>query len=125
MKKEMSNKKGERFEFGLLIVVLTISISLLSFVTEENNLTGLVVEESQKTQISPILLEFNDVKSISTLSAGNYFIDGDGIVYWTDDDLKPAIAKIHFLEESQKNRQIYIDAEGNVGYILEAIKENE
>lgn len=123
----MKNKKGERFEFGLLIVLLSISISLFSFVTEENNLTGFVVSEENReiTIFQPSLLEFNDVKSISTLSKGNYFIDGNGIVYWVDDDSMPAIAKVNFLEESQKNRRIYIDAEGNIGYILELVENEE
>ena len=123
---KIKSRKGEKFEFGLLIVLLSISISLFSFVTEEDNPTGFAVaEENKEIQASPTLLEFNDVNSLSTLSKGNYFIDSNGVVYWTDDDLKPAIAKANFLEESQKDRQIYIDAEGNIGYILEAIKENE
>lgn len=122
----MRNKKGERFEFGLLIVILSISISLLSFVTEGDNITGFVAsEENQEIQVfQPVLLEFKNVDSLSTLSKGNYFIDGNGIVYWIDDDSMPAIARVNFLEESQKNRRIYIDAEGNIGYILELV-ENE
>jgi len=129
-KKLARNKSGEKFGFGLLIVLLSISVSLFAFISEENKVTGFVVaEENQKiVQIQqPILLEFNDVNSLSTLSAGNYYIDENGVVYWIDDESKPAIAKVTFFEESQKNRRIYIDDEGRIGYVLESISliENE
>ena len=108
-------------------MILSISISLFAFITEENKITGLVVaEDSKEIQISqPILIEFNDVNSLSTLSAGNYYIDENGIVYWIDDETKPAIAKVSYVNESQKNRHIYIDNEGRVGYVLESISINE
>lgn len=120
------SKKGERFEIGLLLVVISISISMFSFVTEENNFTGFAVaQQNQEIQASqPSLMEFNDVKSLSTLSAGNYFIDGDGIVYFIDDETRFAMAKVNFADEVQKNKKIYIDAEGRIGYILDYI-ENE
>ena len=121
MKKIIRGKKGEKFEAGLLIVVLTISISLFSFVTEDSNITGFAVAEQNQEISQPYLLEFNDVDSLSTLSAGNYYIDGNGIVYWTDDELTPEIAKVGYLDENQMNRYIYIDKEGKIGYILESI----
>ena len=52
------------------------------------------------------------------LAAGNYYIDENGIVYWTDDSSSPAIAKVNSIDESQKNRPIYIDNNGNVGYSI-------
>ena len=124
MRKIIRSKKGERFEVGLLLVIISISISLLSFVTEENSFTGFAVaEQNQEIQISqPSLMEFNDVNSLSTLSAGNYYIDGSGIVYWADDESSPATAKVNYLDEDQKNRYIYIDKEGRIGYILDYIK---
>ena len=127
MKKIIRSKKGERFEIGLLLVAASISISLFSFFTEDSNITGFAVaEQNQEIQASqPYLLEFNDVSSLSTLSAGNYYIDGDGIVYWVDDESSPAIAKVNYLDESQKNRYIYIDREGRIGYILDYTKNEE
>ncbi len=130
IKKLIQNKSGEKFNFGLFVILLSISVSLFAFISEENKVTGFVVaEENQKiVQIQqPILLDFKDVNSLSTLSAGNYYIDENGIVYWIDDEAKPAIAKVTFVEESQKNRNIYIDDDGRIGYVLNpiSITENE
>ena len=126
MNKIISSEKGERFEVGLLVVVAAISISLFSFVTEGNNITGLAIAENEEVQISQqILLEFKNIESLSTLSAGSYFIDGNGIVYFIDDETEFAIAKFNFVDEVQKNKGIYIDAEGRIGYILESIENEE
>ena len=129
MMKMIKSKKGEKFELGLLVTFLAITISLFSFMTEENIITGFaIMENKETTQISQqILLEFKDVDSLSTLSAGNYYIDSNGIVYWVDDELSPAIAKVNNFDENQKNRYIYIDKEGRIGYILDliSITENE
>ena len=58
---------------------------------------------------------------MSTLAPGNYFIDDDGIVYWIDDESRPAIAIVKYHDEIQENRHIYIDDEGRIGYVLESI----
>lgn len=129
MSKKFVNKKGEKLSSGLFIVILTISISLFSFISEENRITGFAISGEKQEEIEviqPDLIEFKDVNSLSTLAAGNYYIDGNGIVYWIDDESRPAIAKVNFVDESQKNRDIYIDIEGRIGYILEAVQiENE
>lgn len=125
--KIITNKKGEKFEIGLFIVVAAISLSLFSFMTEENAITGFVTNslDNSNTEFAN-LIEFDDVNSLSTLSAGNYYIDENGIVYWVDDELSPAVAKVGYFDENQKNRYIYIDSEGRIGYILEpAVIENE
>lgn len=117
------NKSGEKFNIGLFVVALAISVSLFAFISEENKVTGFViVEANQERQIpQPVLLEFNDVDSLSTLAAGNYYIDENGIVYWIGDESRPAIAKVNFVDESQKNRHIYVDNEGRIGYVLNSI----
>ena len=124
MNKITKNKSGERFSFGLFIVSLSITMTLFAFVSEENKITGLVTLENNqenKESIPLALIEFNDVSSLSTLAAGNYYVDSDGIIYWTDDNSKPAIAKVKFVDEIQKNRAIYIDDQGRIGYVLTQI----
>ena len=123
--KLQKNKSGEKFSVGLFIILLTTSISLFAFITEENKVTGYATLENtqEEAQIIPQnLIGFNNVNSLSTLSAGNYYIDSKGIVYWVDDESSPAIAKIQFIDESQKNRYIYIDDNGRVGYVLITIE---
>lgn len=120
MNKAIKNKSGEKFGFGIFIVFLTMSISLFAFITEENKITGLATysAEGNVNAMQSNLLEFNDVHSLSTLAAGNYYIDENGIVYWLDDESRPAVAKINHINEIQENKIIYIDADGNVGFVL-------
>ncbi|MBI2547709.1 MAG: hypothetical protein HYW23_04740 [Candidatus Aenigmarchaeota archaeon] len=114
------NKRGEHFNSALLAIVLSISVVSLAFLSENRSLTGFVAYEEQEfVPVSPNLLVFDNVDSLSTLSAGNYYIDGNGIVYWADDSSMPAIARVSSIAESQENRKIHIDNEGNVGYLLE------
>ena len=113
------NKRAEHFNSALLAIVLSIVAVSLAFLSENSNPTGFVVNEESLVIEKPNLIVFDDVDSLRTLSAGNYYIDGDGIVYWADDDSMPAIAKVSSLDESQKNRKIHIDNEGRIGYLLE------
>ncbi|MBI2649738.1 hypothetical protein HYX04_00315 [Candidatus Woesearchaeota archaeon] len=132
-KKLTKNKTGEKFGFGVLIVFLAMAISLLSFISEENKITGFAALEDDgrdamqnNIQIIPSnLIEFDEVKSLSTLAPGNYFIDDDGIVYWTDDESRPAIAIVNSHDETYENRNIYIDDNGNIGYVLSSVLINE
>ena len=110
------HRQKDMFSYGLAVVLLSIAISMIAF-SGENGITGFAVQEEQNT-ISQKLPEFSYVGSLKTLAQGNYYVDGDGIVYWIDDPSNPAIAKVNFIDEDQKNRRIYIDKEGNVGYIL-------
>ena len=122
MTKNKMRKKGEQFQFALAVIFLSIFVTLLAFMGEENKLTGYATAaesgNSNNAAAPQDLMEFNDVKSLETLAPGNYFIDSNGIVYWTDDSSSPATAKVKSADESQKNRQIYIDDEGNVGYLI-------
>ena len=112
------DKRAGHFNSALLAIVLSISVVSLAFLSEEN-LTGFVAYEEQDSAIEPNLLVFDNVESLRTLSAGDYYIDGNGIVYWAEDDSMPAIARVSSIGESQENRKIHIDNEGRIGYLLE------
>jgi len=120
------SKKGESFQLAVFIVFLSIAVSMFAFISEENKITGFAAfENNQEINIQDNLIEFKNIKSLSTLAAGNYYIDGNGIVYWIDDESIPAIAKVDFVDENQKNQHIYIDNEGRIGYVLNIISINE
>ena len=128
IKKPLQNKSGQEFSSGVFIVILTISISLFAFISEGNNITGFATLDNKeagntKEEISIIpnnLMEFNDIKSI-TLAAGNYYVDDEGIIYWIDDESRPPVARLKNIDEIQKNKNIYIDDEGRVGYVLSQV----
>lgn len=113
------NKRGEHFNSALLVIALSIAVVSFGFLTEDRIPTGFVAYEEQDLVIeNSNLLDFDNVTSLNAFSAGNYYIDGNGIVYWADDDSMPAIARVSLIGESQKNRRIHIDNEGNIGYLL-------
>ena len=116
-----THKQKDHFNVALVVIFLAIFVSLISFMSENNKLTGFVVNANYKnadaaTQTN--VKEYNDVKSLGVLSPGNYYIDNQGYVYWMDDDSTPAVAKVKYLNDDQKNRKIYIDNEGNIGYLI-------
>ena len=114
------NKRAEHFNSALLVIALSIAVVSLALLSEDRNLTGFAAYEEQSLVIEkPNLIAFDNVNSLRTLSAGNYYIDRNGIVYWADDDSMPAVAKVSSLSEGEKNRKIYIDNEGRIGYLLE------
>lgn len=117
------NKLGERFGFGLFIIFLAMTVSLFAFISEDSKITGFAAISTEPgiVVISNVFIEFNDFKSLQTLSAGNYYVDNEGIVYWIDDESRPAIAIVKYHDEIQENRHIYIDDEGRIGYVLESI----
>ena len=112
------NKKGEHLQYALAIIFLSITIFLLGFMTESNNITGFAVNEPSNAVVQN-LREFKDVNSLGSLGVGNYFITSNGVVLWIDDSANPPVAKVKYVYESQKNKKIYIDAQGNIGYVLE------
>ena len=117
----MENKSAEKFINGIFLVILSITISILAFISEDNRITGFVTlnKDLGDTVIKNNLIKLENIDSLKTLAVGNYYVDGEGIVYWIDDKSKPAIAKIIFMDEVHKNRNIYIDKEGRIGYVLE------
>ena len=120
MENSKHHKHKDHFNAALVVIFLAIFVSLIGFISEDNKITGFAASTSYNKDAAAQanLKEFNDVKSLETLAPGNYFIDGNGIVYWTDDSSRPSIAKVKFADENQKNRQIYIDDEGKVGYSI-------
>ena len=113
----IKNKKAEHFQAALIVILLSVAVSLVAFLSAENKVTGFATANSYDVVVSD-LREFNNVNELSSLSKGTYYIDANGIVYWLDDESRPAIAKIKFVRDESKNRQIYIDNDGNIGYIL-------
>lgn len=114
------HKKGEKkhFSTAVIVIMVAIAVSLIAFMTEENKLTGFVVVETVSPYVQPSIVVYNDVNDLSVLSPGNYYIDANGYVYWLDDTSSPVIARVDFVEEDQKNTNIYIDSSGNVGYLI-------
>lgn len=126
----IKNKSGEKFGAGLLVVLLAVSVSLFSFITEENKITGFAaLEPAQQNAVKTSglhnLRDFRDINSLASMAAGNYYIDENGIVYWADDESMPAIGQLNNFDEILKNRSIYIDSDGRVGYPLSGISQNE
>ena len=114
------HREKDHFKSALVAVALVTFISLIGLMSGQNNLTGFATSTSYNadaaTQIN--VKEYNNVKSLGVLNPGNYYIDANGFVYWMDDDSTPAVAKVKTLTDDQRNRKIYIDDQGNVGYII-------
>ena len=126
-KKLIKNKKAEKFNSGIFVIFLAISISLIAFISEDNKITGFVTLSNIETTNTnqPYIKEYEDVKSLSSLAAGDYYIDDEGIVYYIDDELKLPMGKVKFIDDVQKDKHIYIDRNGNIGYVLTPISINE
>ncbi len=114
----VKNKRGEHFSLALLVIIISIAVFSIGFLSENSSPTGLAVYDEDYASIDIDLIIYDNLDSLSALAAGNYYVDGNGIVYWVDDESKPPIAKVNSLSESQKNRRIFIDKEGNIGYLL-------
>lgn len=109
----------EHFKIALIAIFLSISLFFLAFISEKEAIVGFASGiDPYNTANQPVLREFNDINSLGSLAKGAYYIDDEGIVYWADDESKPAIAYVNIIDESQKNRHVYIDNYGNVGYVI-------
>ena len=104
------NSNAESLNFGLLLVLLSMIVFVFAFISEENK-TGFATLDT-----SSDLIVYNNVDSLSSLAPGNYYVDNNGVVYWLDDNSKPAIAKVQYLRDAQKNKYIHIDNNGNIVY---------
>ena len=126
-KKLLKNKLGESFEFAIILITISIALSLIAFISEENKITGLVTSEAAPQNLvnTPDLMDIKDINSLGSLAAGNYYVDENGIVYWIDDESRLAIAQLNNFDENLKNREIYIDKYGRIGYVLNVILSNE
>ena len=116
-----NHKEKDHFKSALVAVALAIFISLIGLMSGQNNITGFATSTSYNADAATQtnVKEYNDVKSLEVLAPGNYYIDGQGYVYWMDDEVTPAVAKVRSLTDDQKNRKIYIDDQGNVGYLIQ------
>ena len=114
------SESRDHFNFALTLIIISITVSIIAFVSEDKKITGFatISTDSEQIIITQELREFNNVDELSTFASGNYYIDDAGIIYWLDDESSPAIAKVNFVRGEQKNRHIYIDNSGNVGYVL-------
>lgn len=114
------SESRDHFNFALAVILISITVSIIAFVSEDKKITGFatVSANSEETIITQELREFNNINELGSLAPGNYYVDDTGIVYWLDDESSPAIAKVNFVRDEQKNRHIYIDNNGNVGYVL-------
>ena len=114
------NKRGNHFNYALIFILVSITVSLIAFISEGSKTTGFAAYnvEQEYYASEPSLPEYKDVNSLGSLAAGNYYIDGGGIVYWLDGESMIKVAKVNFIYESQKDRYLYIDNDGNVGYRL-------
>ena len=76
--KNLSNtKRGEHFNAALVVILLSITIVLIAFLSEGNNFTGYVVssDETDSTYtIQPSLREYDNVDSLKSLASGNYSV---------------------------------------------------
>ena len=116
--KIVKKKNGEHFRFALFLIFVSISVFILAFLSEDNGITGQVTATTLSQVASSDLIEFEDISELGTLAPGKYYIDGNGIVYWIEENGMAKIAKINYLDSSQKGRRVYIDFEGNVGYLI-------
>src|SRR3989338_4007313 len=112
------SRRGEHFKIALGAVVGVILLSVLAFMSGHKGVTGYVVDSDSVAESgSPeTVAEFEDLSSLSSLSPGTYYIDSYGTVYWLGDSSRVAVGGLNYFTESQKNRMIYIDNEGNLGY---------
>ena len=123
MKSKNLQKESSRDKFmiGLNVVLFSIIITMIAFITEDKRIIGLATLPSSIDAMQNNLIEFNDVDSL-TLGAGTYYIDSNGIVYWADDESMPAVAKLKQFDIDQENKYVYIDKQGRIGYLINSIQ---
>jgi len=113
----------DKFSYGIFLIVSIISISMLAFLNEDKNITGYVIAgESANYESASALAEFNSLNSLAQLSPGLYYVYADGYVYSVDDYSRLLVGKVSHLEDSQKDKLVYIDRNGNIGYVLDFVE---
>lgn len=116
-KNTQDHNHEDYFKKALLVIFLSISIVVLAFMSEKSKITGLATNALSAPD-KPILREFDTVGSLRTLAPGTYYIDSVGIVYWVDDGSQLPIAHVNSINDGEKYRKIYIDYNGNIGYLI-------
>ena len=110
-------KDGENLRVALFLVFVAVSVSILAFLSEDGGITGQATNVPNQVS-QPDLIEFEDIRDLGNLAAGKYYIDGNGIVYWMEGNGMPKVAKIKYVDSSQIGRHVYVDFEGNVGFLI-------
>jgi|SRR3989338_5818510 len=117
VKKLAKKRSGESFNFGIMLVLLTIGISAIAFISENNKLTGFATSaKKNEAATKPSLTAYRDINSLGVLATGNYYVDASGVVYWVNDEQMTPVAKVNYLDDYQKNVYIYIDDDGSISY---------
>ena len=109
--------RKNHFNSALLAVIVSMSVISLAFMSESNDITGFAVSEEPSQSVHAVA-ELKDFKSLETLSPVNYYVNGEGIVYWLDDSSLPVVVRIRHLQDDQRGIKVYVDSNGNVGYII-------
>ena len=109
--------RKNHFNSALWVVIVSMSVISLAFMSESSEITGFAVSEEPSQSVQQVA-ELKDFKSLETLSQGNYYVNGEGIVYWLDDSSLPVVARIRHLQDDQRGSKVYVDSNGNVGYII-------
>ncbi len=122
IKKLMKAKNAEQFRLGLAVILFVTVVFMYAFISEESRITGFATADQETLSLNLNKIpEFESVESLETLGEGNYFIDNNGLVQWIDDESRPVVGHISDIDELQKNRQVHIDSEGRIGYVLEYV----
>ena len=109
--------RKNHFNSALLAVIVSMSVISLAFMSQNKDITGFAVSE-EPAQSAQQVAELKDFKSLESLSPGTYYVNSDGIVYWLDDSSLPVVARIRHLQDDQRGIKVYVDSNGNVGYII-------
>ena len=105
---------------GMFLALVSMAIFSIALLSEQSGTTGFVTANDNSNTVHVLdLKDFRDINSLGELGAGKYYISGDGIVYYIDASSRFPVAKIDYVNELQKNRFIYIDSNGNIGYLIE------
>lgn len=113
----------DKFTYGIFLIVSFILLSTLAFLNEDKNITGYVIAgESANHESASALSEFNSLNSLAQLSPGLYYVYADGYVYSVDDYARLLVGKINRLDDPQKDKLVYIDRNGNIGYVLDFVE---
>ncbi|HLC50445.1 MAG TPA: hypothetical protein VJI97_03375 [Candidatus Nanoarchaeia archaeon] len=105
---------------GMFLALISMAVFSIAIMSENSSITGFVAANDNSQSINILDLKgFSDVNSLGELAPGKYYISSEGIVYYMDDSSRFAVAKIDYVDEVQKNRMIYIDDKGNIGYLIE------
>lgn len=118
MKKMTRNE--DKFGIGILLIFLSISVTMLGFLSEEKNIVGYAA--AKEPAIITDNSVFENIDTLSELSPGKYFVYDDGSVYSIEDDARLLVGKVKHIQDVQKNTYLYVDRNGDIGYVLDTVE---